>query len=328
MTDAQAQDKKDKDKKDEEKKYEDVITKDAESSEGLWSTHKVDGKNYFEIPDALLEQEILVVSRVSGFVKGLNFGGAGVKSQPQQVIRWQKMDDKIMLRSVSYNSVASFEDPIYESVRNNNFEPIIKMWDIKVEGDGTSVIEITDMFTTDIPLISAVNSRQKKDFGIKGVDSKRSFIKSMRSFPENVEVRHVLTYKGGKDLPDNQNTGAMSIEMNQSFIVLPADPMEPRYYDDRVGYFSVRQTDYSSDNQRTSQRRFITKWRLEPKDPAAYARGELVEPVKPIIYYIDPATPTQWVPYLKAGVNDWQKAFEAAGFKNAIMAKDAPTKDT
>lgn len=330
ITAIQAQDKKEKDqkdKKDEKKTYEDIITEDAKSSEGLWSTHKVDGKNYFEIPNALLDQEILVVSRVSGFVKGLNFGGAGVKSQPQQVIRWQKMDDKLMLRSVSYNSVASFEDPIYKSVRNNNFEPIIKMFDIKVEGNESSVIEISDLFTTDIPLISAVNSRQKKDFGIKGVDSKRSFVKTMRSFPENVEIRHVLTYKGGKDLPDNQNTGTMSLEMNQSFIVLPAEPMEPRYYDDRVGYFSVRQTDYSSDNQRTSMRRFITKWRLEPKDPEAYARGELVEPIKPIIYYIDPATPSQWVPYLKKGVNDWQTAFEKAGFKNAIMAKEAPSKE-
>lgn len=325
----QAQDKKDKDKdkKEEKKTYEDIITKDALSSVGLWSTHKVEDKNYFEIPDTLLEQEILVVSRISGFVKGLNFGGAGVRSKPQQVIRWQKMDNKILLRAVSYNSVASFEDPIYESVRNNNFEPIIMMFDIAVEGKETSVIEIGDLFTSDIPMISAVSAKQKKDFGIKGVDSKRSFVKSMKSFPENVEVRHVLTYKGGKDLPDNQITGTMSVEMNQSFIVLPADPMEPRYYDDRVGYFSVRQTDYSSDDQRASTRRFITKWRLEPKDPEAYARGELVEPIKPIIYYIDPATPTQWVPYLKAGVNDWQKAFEVAGFKNAIMAKEAPSKE-
>lgn len=324
-----AQDKKDNDEKKEkeEKKYADVITDKAQSSEGLWSTHIVDDKFYFEIPDSLLDEEILVVSRISGFVKGLNFGGAGVKSKPQQVIRWQKIHNSLALRSVSYNSVASFEDPIYQSVKNNNFEPIIMMFDIEVAGDGTSVIDITKLFTSDIPMISPVSAQQKKDFGIKGLDAKRSYINTMRAFPQNVEIRHVLTYKGGDDLPDNQITGTMSIEMNQSFIVLPTEPMEPRYYDDRVGYFSVRQTDYSSDNQRTSQNRFITRWRLEPKDPEAYARGELVEPIKPIVYYIDPATPSQWVPYIQQGVDDWQSAFEKVGFKNAIYALEAPTKE-
>lgn len=328
MTTTYAQDKKDKkDEKKEKKTYDEVITKDAISSKGLWTVHKVEGKNYFEIPNDILEQEILVVSRISGFVKGLNFGGAGVKSKPQQVIRWQKMDDKILLRSVSYNSVASFEDPIYESVKNNNFEPIIMIFDVAVEGNESNVIEISDLFTKDIPMISAVSEKQKKDFGIKGLDSKRSFVSSMKSFPENVEVRHVLTYKGGEDLPDNKVTGTMSVEMNQSFIVLPKEPMQPRYYDDRVGYFSVSQTNYSLEDQRTEKERFITRWRLEPKDPEAYARGELVEPIKPIVYYIDPATPTQWVPYLKQGVNDWQSAFEAAGFKNAIYALEAPSKE-
>ena len=135
-------------------------------------------------------------------------------------------------------------------------------------------------------MIGAVSEGQRKNFGIKGLDSKRSFVTSMKSFPNNVEVKHVLTYKGGDKLPDNRVTGTLSIEMNQSFITLPEVPMQPRYYDDRVGYFSVRQTDYSSDNQFTTSNRYITKWRLEPKDPEAYARGELVEPVKPIVYYI------------------------------------------
>lgn len=317
-----------KDKKEKkEKSYSDVITDEAKSSVGLFSTHEVDGKYYFEIPDSILEQEILVVSRISGFVKGLNFGGAGVKSRPQQVIRWQKKGKKLLLRSVSYNSVASFEDPIYNSVKNNNFEPVIGVYDIEVSGEGTSVINIESLFTTDIAMIGAVNESQRKSFGIKGLDKARSFVNSMKSFPENVEVKHVLTYKGGDDLPDNEVTGTLSVEMNQSFIVLPDNPMQARYYDDRVGYFSIRHTDYSSDAQKAKSKRYITRWRLEPKDPEAYARGELVEPVKPIVYYIDPATPTKWVPYLKQGVNDWQEAFEVAGFKNAIYAADPPTKE-
>jgi len=306
-------------------KYAKLITEDAVSTDGLFKTHEVDGKHYFEISDSLLGTEILIVSRIAGFVKNLNFGGAGVRSRPQQVIRWQKMGEKLMLRSVSYNSVASFEDPIYKSVKNNNFEPVIMVFDIKAKGEGSSVIEIDGLFTSDIPMIGAVSDRQKKNFGIKGLDGKRSFVTSMKSFPRNVEIKHVLTYRGGTDLPDNPITGTLSVEMNQSFILLPDVPMEPRYFDPRVGYFSVSQTNYSLDDQRTETERFITKWRMEPSDPAAYARGELVDPVKPIIYYIDPATPTEWVPYLKQGVNDWQTAFEKIGFKNAIYALDAPT---
>ncbi len=312
-----------------EKKYEDIITKDAVSAKGLFTTHKVKDKHYFEISDSLLEKEILVVSRISGFVKGLNFGGAGVKSRPQQVVRFQKMDNSVLMRSVSYSSVADENSPIYESVRNNNFEPVVMMFPIVTYStDSTSyVIDVKNLFTTDVEMIGAVTPGQKKRFGLKGVDSKRSFISSMKSFPENVLVKHVLTYKGGQDLPDNSITGTMSVEMTQSFIELPEIPMQPRIHDSRVGFFSLSQIDYSLDAQKAQSRRYITKWKLEPSDPEAYARGELVEPKKQIVYYIDPATPKKWAPYLKAGVDDWQKAFEAAGFKNAIVGKYAPTKE-
>jgi hypothetical protein len=322
-TEKKAPPKKDKGKV---KPYKKVITEDADSDEGLFTVHKVKDKNYFEISNDLLDKEILVVSRIAGFVKGLNFGGAGTKSRPQQVIRWQKKDDQILLRSVSYNSVASFEDPIYKSVKNNNFEPVIMIFDVKAYGPDSNsvVIDVDPLFTTDVNMIGAMYDSQRKQFGIKGLDSKRSFINYMKSFPENTEVRHVLTYRGSK-LPDNQLTGTMSVEMNQSFILLPEDPMEPRHFDARVGYFSISQTDYSSEKQKAAKNRFITRWKLVPKDIEAYKRGELVEPVKPIVYYIDPATPTQWVPYLKQGVNDWNSAFEKAGFKNAIMAKEAPS---
>ncbi|WKN40553.1 zinc-dependent metalloprotease [Tunicatimonas pelagia] len=308
------------------KPYSEIITDEAETDTGLFSVHKVEGKYYFELADSLLDQEMLVVSRISGHVKGLNFGGAGMKSRPQQVLRWQKMDDKILLRSVSYNSVASFEDPIYQSVRNNNFEPVIMAFDIKAYNDDTTayVIDVNSLFTKDIAMIGALTDQQREDFEIKGLDQERSLITSARSFPQNVEIRHVLTYNGNK-LPANILTNTLSVEMNQSFVLLPADPMEPRLYDGRVGYFSIQQTNYSLDEQRAAQRRYITRWRLEPNDTAAFRRGELVEPIKPIVYYIDPATPRKWRDYLKQGIEDWQPAFEAAGFKNAIIAKEPPT---
>lgn len=313
-------------KKDKMKPYGKVITKDAVSQEGLFDVHKVEDKYYFELPMDLLERELLVVSRISGFVNGLNFGGAGVKSRPQQVVRWQKKDKKILLRSVSYNSVANDDDPIAISVKNNNFEPVIMAFDIDAYGKDTSsvVIEVSKLFSTDVAMIGAINEGQKKAFGIRGLDGSRSFINEMLAFPENVNVKHILTYTGTK-LPDNRTTGTMSVEMTQSFIELPEIPMQPRLYDDRVSYFSLRQVDYSSDQQRADRKTYITKWRLEPKDPEAYARGELVEPVKQIVYYIDAATPMKWRPFLKQGVEDWNIAFEAAGFKNAIVAKDAPT---
>lgn len=308
------------------KEYEKVILPTAQTQKGVIDVHQVEGKYYFELPFTLLEKEFLIVSRISGFVKGLNFGGAGMKSRPQQVIRFQRLDNKILVRSVSYHSVASEEDPVYRSVRNNNFEPVVAALDIQCfDKDSTRfVIEVTPLFTTDIPMIGALSEEQRKEFQIGNLDAKRSLISSIRAFPENVEVRHILTYTG-KNLPDNALTGSLSLEMNQSIIRLPEKPWQARLFDPRVGYFSIQQTNYSLDEQKAASRRFITRWRLEPSDWTAYARGEIVEPVKPIIYYVDPATPRKWVPYLLQGINDWQKAFEAAGFRNAIIGKVAPT---
>lgn len=320
-------DKKEEKKKEKKDPYKELL-KDAEVQEGLFGVITKEGKTYFELPADLLEEEILVVSRISGFVKGLNFGGAGTRSRPQQVIRWQKHGEKLLLRSVSYNSVASPDDPVYESVRNNNFEPIVATFDIKAYGkDSTSMVaDVTKLFTTDVAMIGAMSDRQRKGFGIRGLDKGRSLIMSTKAFPKNVEVRHVLTYTGTK-LPDNQVTGTMSVEMNQSFIKLPDEPMQPRAYDPRVSYFSIRQTNYSLDAQRAETQRFITRWRLEPVDQAAWERGELVDVKKPIVYYIDPATPEDWAPYIAQGVDDWAKVFESIGLKNAIMSKRAPTKE-
>jgi len=313
-------------KKDKIQAFDSLISQPAMVDSGLFHVYQVEDKFYFEIPDSLLEQEILIVSRMSGTVDGLTFGGAGMKSRDQQVIRWQRLRDMVMLRSVSYQNVASLDQPIYQSVKNNNFEPVIMAFPIKALGrDSNSVvIEVNDLFTDDVPLIGALNDGQRKRFKVKGLDGKRSFIQHVHAYPENVEVRHVLTYKAD-ELPSGSPAEALSVEMNQSMILLPRDPMMPRMYDDRVGYFSIEQYDYGLDEQKAAERRYITRWRLEPKDPEAFARGELVEPIDPIVYYLDPATPEKWRPYLKQGIEDWQVAFEAAGFKKAIIAMDPPS---
>jgi hypothetical protein len=305
------------------KPYAEVITDEAESHEGLFGLHRIDDKLYFEIPDTLLGREMLTVTRIARTANNIGYGG---EQAGNNVLRWEKNGKNILLRIASYENVASHDHPMYEAVRNANFEPIIASFKIEALSPDSAayVVDASRLYTTDIPALGLQQGRRTQ-YQVRRLDGDRSFITAARSYPQNIEVRNVLTYEAGNP-PSNSSTGTISLEMNHSMILLPEVPMQPRLYDERVGYFSVQQNDYSIDEeQRTAQRRFITRWRLEPSDPDAWARGELVEPVKPIVFYIDPATPEKWRPYLKQGVDDWQEAFEAAGFKNAIYALDPPS---
>ncbi|MEL7118920.1 MAG: zinc-dependent metalloprotease [Bacteroidota bacterium] len=315
-----------KDKKKKGKTFEDIITDEAISDEGLFNVHKVGAKYYFEIPNDLLDKDILMISRIAGHVKGLNFGGAGMKSRPEQIIKFQKHEENLLLRYVTYDVVADDDDKIALSVKNNNIEPILQSFKIETQNaDSTGVvIDVTGFFTSDVDAIGPMRSFERRRFGVRSLDKRRSVIDSIKAYPRNVEVRHTLTYNGNQ-LPDNQVTNTLTIGMNQSFILLPDEPWQPRLDDVRVDYFDIDRVNYSSDAQKANRETFITRWRLEPKDPEAYFRGELVEPIKPIVYYLDRGTPEKWRKYLKQGVEDWQVAFEAAGFKNAIIAKDPPT---
>ena len=308
--------------KDDLKPYSEVVTEGMETDEGLFDIHQEAEKLLYEIPNDLLDKELLVVSRISKTAENIGYGGMKANTQ---VVRWQRNGNKIYLRRVSYENIADESLPIYQAVRNSNFEPIIKSFDVLALNKDTSgvVIDATSLFTDDIPSIGLQKFR-RDNFKVRRLDKTRTFVSSAKSYPQNIEVKHVLTYEAAEP-PSNSSTGAISLEMNQSMIMLPEDLMEPRLCDERVGFFSVRLTDYGRDAQQAEERCFITRWRLEPKDPEAFARGELVEPIKPIVYYIDPATPMKWRPYLKQGVDDWNAAFEEAGFKNAIMAKDPPT---
>ena len=303
--------------------YTDVITEDAVTSEGLFDTHMVEEKLYYEIPLDMLDREMLLLSRIARTPNGVGYGGSKTNTS---TVRWERNKERVFLRLVSYRNFADDTTAISRAVRNSNFEPILMAFDIEVmsEDSMAAVIEVTDLFTDDVPLIGLPSFRRQQ-FSVRGLDGDRSYIVRATAYPTNIEVRRVVTYDASEAPSFGSNT--ISMEMHHSMLLLPDNPMEPRLCDERVGFFSNSRIDYGLDEQRAETRCFITRWRLEPSDPAAYARGVPVDPVKPIVYYIDPATPPKWVPYLKQGVVDWQPAFEQAGFSNAIVARDAPTDD-
>ena len=307
--------------------YNQVITDRAHTERGGITVHRVDDKWFFEIPDSLLNRDILFVSRLAGVPAG--FGGLSFAGNEiaRRVVRWTKVNDRINLASISFAAVADDSLPISISVRNNNYSPILAAFPIQAyTRDSTGyVLDVTDFFSGDTPGISGLNAAQRRQYQVRRLDPARSYVSGVRSFPINVEVRHVQTFDAAEP-PGDRGGSTISLEARQSMILLPKVPMRPRIADERVGYFSVEHINYGLDEQKAATETFITRWRLEPKDPDAYARGEVVEPIKPITYYIDPATPTKWRRYVKEGVESWQKVFEKAGFKNAIVAKDPPSK--
>ncbi|NAS14381.1 zinc-dependent metalloprotease [Poritiphilus flavus] len=315
-----------KGKKDKIKAYDKVITKDAVTDKGLFDVHVVDDKHYYEIPDSLFSREMLMVSRISKTASGIGFGGGKINTQ---VLRWEKKPKKVLLRVVSYGVVAADSLPIHEAVVNSNFEPVLFAFDIKAfkkdSLNPATVIEVDELFTKDAKALGMPEFYRKR-YKVSRLDEKRSYIESLKSYPLNLEARHVKTYLA-KEPPSNTSLGSISIEINNSMILLPEEPMKRRYFDRRVGWFARGQTDYGLEAQESKTVRFLDRWRLEVKeeDMEKFKNGELVEPKKPIVYYVDRATPKKWIPFIKQGIEDWQVAFEGAGFKNAILAKDPPS---
>lgn len=325
------------------KPYKEVITSKAVTGRGLFTVHKIEEKYFFEIPDSLFGRDIMAVTRFSRVA-----GGAGVyggELANQQVVRFEKgPENKIFMRVVTVISVANDStQPIYQAVRNSNLDPIAAAFDVKSTGKDSSgvVLDVTDFFKGDNQPVS-INSATKRRFNLGGIMADRSFIETIRTFPINTEIRTVKTFSSSPSLsagpspfpsssiPAASAAGSVTVETNTSFILLPKLPMSKRPFDNRVGYFADDYIVYSDNQQKVEESRFIVRWKLEPKaeDMEKWKRGELVEPKKPIIYYIDPATPKKWRQYLIQGVNDWQLAFEKAGFRNAIIGKEWPENDS
>lgn len=306
--------------------YVQVIPSSARTERGGITVHRVEDGWFFEVPDSLMGRDFLMVTRVAGVPAGSGgFQSAG-SSLNERMIRFERVNNRVLVRSIATDAVAADSLPIALSVAQNNYPAIIGAFPIAAFTDDSLsyVVDVTDYFATDNPATSGLNAAQRRTYGVRRMDPARSYISSVRSFPINVEVRQVQTFDAATP-PSDPDGGSITMETRQSIVLLPKVPMRARHFDPRVGYFSVDRVNYGLDVQKAASETFITRWRLEPKDPAAYARGELVEPIKPIVYYVDAATPARWKPFVKQGVEDWQKVFEKAGFKNAIIAKDAPT---
>lgn len=324
------------------KAYGEVITKKAVSQNGVFTVHFLDDKFYFDIPDQLLGRELLAVTR---FVKvpggARKYGGEQIN---EQTITFEKgPNQRIFMRVVTLISKADSTQTIAKAVKNSYLDPIVASFDIKAIGkdSNSSIIDVTDFFKGDNQAVS-LSSNEKRSFNLSALASDRSFIQSIKSYPKNIEIRTVKTYSasaggglgsplgGGSTIPAVSNAGAVTFELNTSVLLLPEVPMNRRLFDPRVGYFADNFVEYSDDQHKVESQTFAVRYRLEPKpaDMENYKKGMLVEPAKPIVYYIDPATPKKWVPYLIAGVNDWNVAFEKAGWKNAISGKEWPNDST
>jgi hypothetical protein len=321
--------------------YKQLVGK-AKTQKGLFTVHKINEDYYFELADTIIGREFIAVSRIAKTAAGAGYGG---EEENRQVLRWERgPNNKVFLRAVLHiNASADTLSPMSLAVRNSNLDPIAAAFDIKsIRKDTSVVINVTDFFKGDNQIV-ALDPEKKRRFSLSALQADKSYIQKMRSYPINTEVRMVKTYTsvlpppsspGSPSqvtvLPAGANVGVVTLEMNTSFIILPTLPARKRLFDKRIGFFANGYTVYGEESQRSETEVFAVRWRLEPKaeDVEKMKRGELVEPKKPIVFYIDPATPQKWRKYLKLGVEDWQKAFEQAGFKNAILSKEVAAGDT
>ena len=336
------------DAKKEPKPYKKVIDSTAVTQRGLIDVHKIDNKYLFEIPETLLGSEMMTITRYSKTPAGGGiFGGEEIN---KQVVRWEKGPNKnILLRSITYVIMSPDEDkPMAQAVKNSTSDPIIGNYDILAyKKDETGkitgyVLDLSSTFDADVQTFS-LDPIKKQLLNIQTFQKDRSFISKVSSFPINTEIRSVKTFtttppkinttptpKIGVDLPSGLDAGVVTVEMNTSMILLPKNPMRKREFDARVGYFANQYGVFEEESQKSDTKVFAVRWRLEPRSPEdaqKQKKGELIEPLKPIVYYIDPATPEKWKKFIKQGIDDWQIAFEEAGWKNAIRGEYWPEND-
>lgn len=315
-------------KEGEKKSYEDIITADAETSEGLMDIHKVKKTYYLEIPYALMGKPMLLSSKVSSISDNADVIAGQMPVDPLMV-EWGCDEDNVYLLDADIKAICDSTQSISKGVALNYMKPVRESFAIKaVNPDSTAVvIDVSKFFCCDEEYMSPFVPASPFDALFGGPKLKGSFqsdmssILSFNAFPHNIIFRTRMVYT----VSGEPFTAVVSVSMIQ----LPDEPMRPRLADHRIGYFTNSHIEYSEDRDRSEILRYINRWNLQPKpeDMEKYMNGELVEPEKPIIYYVDDAFPEKWRKYLKEGIEDWQMAFEEIGFKNAIIAKDYPKDD-
>ena len=305
------------------KPYNQVITAGAITDSGVFTVHRIGEKLFYEIPKAMFGREFLMVADQRGTIRGVRYAGEEISNR---IVMWERMGNKVFLRIVSYAMRADSTQPVARAVRLSNISPIIMSFDVASwhTPDSAAVIETTKLFTTDV---AELNLHQL-GMRIRRMDPSRSVVDRARSFPRNVEVSALQTFEvdsvpGPAGAPPNRSLNSITMLMNYSMVLLPDKPMMARLCDDRVGYFNLSFENYDDDRVSGARRCFVKRFRLEPKDPNA----AVSDPIQPIVWYIDPATPAKWVPWLIKGVEMWEPVFRAAGFSNAITAKVGPTAD-
>jgi hypothetical protein len=311
------------------KKYDEVITKDAKSSSGVFLVHRLDDKVYFEIPQDALGKLMLWTIEVARGPAGVSWGG---RSLGNRVVRWERRGNRVFLWNVGFQKRADGQ-AVQRAVDSANMDTIIMSFAVEAEGkDRSAVILANPMFLTDLADFSVKGAVA----GSGGVDESRSYIEGVKAFPTNVEVRSLLTFRprglmdrAGGGTPPTPRGGrggggeagrSYTAVLHYSLVRLPDSPMMGRYFDPRVGYFTRSFEDYAARKGWMENRQYIARFRLEKKDPKA----EVSEPVRPIVFYLSREVPEKWRSYMKKGVEDWLPAFEKAGFRNAIVCKDAP----
>ena len=308
--------------------YDQLIKKPGSVREGIFTVRHIEDKWYFEIPDSIIGRYLLAVTRFTGVPQ--NFGKFSGEAVNQQTIYFEQRDAKnLVLRAYVLSQEADPDSRISKTLKASTVDPIIASFKVIGRNKTTKaqMIEVTPLFAKDNGVVS-ISANSAKELKLGALQADRTFVDTMKVYPINVEVATTRTYASTPSSSPASATGAMTVALNTSIVLLPKVPMRKRVWDNRVGYFTNRYTIFSDDQTKTDRQQFISRFRLEPKDVRKYLKGQLTEPIKPIVFYIDPATPKKWVPYLKKGIEDWNVAFEAAGFKNAIRAEDFPDDST